>query len=294
MAAVNAADGLPVEEALPVLRKALGNRNNLVVSRAARHVAGLGLAELVPEMVAAFWRFMPGAGDAVKRDPQCWAKNDLSKALAGFDAQEPELFLAGMRHHQMEPTWGGASDTAGALRGACALALVVCREVSSYALLQHLVPLFRDKDTPVRVNAARAVEQVGSDAASLLLRLRVELGSDEPEVLGACLGGVLRIDGETVLPWVGEFLARGDDLAAEAALCWRRIGRRRCCRICRRHMWTGGSRRFAKRWWRRWLRCGSRRLRAGCWNDWAGASATPGMWRKRCGMPSLPRKLWRN
>ncbi len=216
LAAVNAAADFPPDEALPILRQALAHRNNLIVSRAARHTENLKLTTLLPDLVAAFHRFMP-PHDPVKTDPQCWAKNELSKALAAFEAQEPELFLAGVQHHQLEATWGGRSDTAGALRGTCALALVQCRELASDKLLRHLTPLLADKDLPVRINAARAIEQVGSDSAALLLRLRAELGSDEPELLGACLGGVLRIDGEPALPWVAAFLPHQDDLAAEAA-----------------------------------------------------------------------------
>jgi HEAT repeat protein len=216
LAAVNAAADLSPEEALPILRKALAHRNNLIVSRAARHAGKLQLTSLLPDLVAAFHRFMP-PNDAIKTDPQCWAKNDISKTLAQFEAQEPELFLSGVRHHQYEPTWGGPSDSAGALRGTCALALVQCRELSSPVLLRYLTPLFADKDKTVRMNGARAIEQVGSDSAALLLRLRAELGSDEPELLGACLGGVLRLDGESTLPWVAAFLTEQDDLSAETA-----------------------------------------------------------------------------
>ena len=217
LAAVNAAGALAPEEALPLLRKALAHRSNLIVSRAAKHAGRLNLAALTDELAEAFHRFMHAAGDPVKTDPQCWAKNEIAKTLAAFGYQPPEIFLAGMKHQQMEPVWGGSSDTAGPLRGTCALALVQCREMPTSTLLRHLTPLFRDKELPVQVNAARAVEQVGSDAAALLLRLRAELGSGEPELLGACLGGVLRLDGESALPWVASFLAHGDDLAAEAA-----------------------------------------------------------------------------
>lgn len=217
LAAVDAVSGLSAEEALPVLRKALASRNNLIVSRAAKHAARLGLVSLAEDIARAFPRFMPEAGDSVKMDPQCWAKNEIVKALAAFEYQDSAVFLAGLHYHQHEPVWGGSSDTAGALRGQCALALVQCREVPSNAVLRHLLPLFADKDTPVRVNAVRAAEQVGTEAAALLLRLRAELGSDELEVLGACIGGVLRLDGKAALPWVAGFLAEGDDIAAEAA-----------------------------------------------------------------------------
>lgn len=44
------------------------------------------------------------------------------------------------------------------------------------------------------------------------------LGADEPEVLGACYAGILRIEGVRAIPWIGRFLAPADDAAAEAAL----------------------------------------------------------------------------
>jgi hypothetical protein len=95
---------------------------------------------------------------------------------------------------------------------------VQCRSLSDTDLLQHLLELLGDKDKSVRVEAVRAVEQVGSPGAGLLLRLRAVLGADEPEVLGACYGGVLRLEGKSAIPWIARFLAGGDDLSAEAAL----------------------------------------------------------------------------
>ena len=208
----------PLAEAEPALRKALQHRNNFLVAKAARLAAELGLKSLVPDLAAAFPRFMPESGEEPgKSDPQCWAKNDIAKALAAFEFQESALFLAGMRHRQPEATWGGQTDTAGALRGTCALALVQCREVNSFRLLGWFTELFADPDLTVQVNAARAVEQVGSDAAMLLLKLRAELGSGPPELLGACYGGVLRLEGPAAIPWAAKFLAAEDDTAAEAA-----------------------------------------------------------------------------
>ena len=52
----------------------------------------------------------------------------------------------------------------------------------------------------------------------MLLRLRANLGTDEPEVLGACYAGVLRIEGVAAIPWVARFLAGADEAAGEAAL----------------------------------------------------------------------------
>lgn len=197
------------------LRKALGNRNNFLVAKAADLVREFELAELTPELLDAFDRLLENAD---KMDPQCWGKNAISRTLAAFQYQEPDVFLRGMRHVQMEPVWGGKSDTAGTLRATCALALVQCRSVSETDLLICLVDMMADSDKAVRMEVIRAIEQVGSPAASLLLRIRAVLGADEPEVLGACYGGILRMDGVKAIPWVTHFLKTADDTAAEAAL----------------------------------------------------------------------------
>lgn len=175
----------------------------------------MNLTELTDALLEAFDRFFE---NPEKTDPQCWAKNAVSRTLAAFEFQEPEVFLRGMRHIQMEPVWGGRSDTAGTLRATCALALVQCRTLSEAELLAHLVDLFADKDKSVRTEVARAIEQVGSESAALLLRLRANLGTDEPEVLGACYAGVLRIEGVKAIPWAARFLVGADEAAGEAAL----------------------------------------------------------------------------
>ena len=215
IAALDALRQQPDETRLERLRKALTHRNNFLVGKAADLVREFRVTQLLPELRNAFDRFFD---NPVKTDPQCWAKNALSRALAAGDYQEAEVFLRGMRHIQMEPVWGGASDTAGTLRATCALALVQCRSLTDADLLTHLIELVGDKEKSVRAEAVRAIEQVGSPSASLLLRLRAVIGADEPEVLGACYSGILRIEGGSAIPWVRRFLATGDDNAAEAAL----------------------------------------------------------------------------
>ncbi|MGO8790886.1 MAG: HEAT repeat domain-containing protein [Terriglobia bacterium] len=205
----------PPQASIKPLRKALIHRNNYIVAKAADLVREFRLPELVPELLAAFDRFFV---NPVKTDPQCWAKNAISRALAALDLQEAAVFLRGMRHIQLEPVWGGQSDTAATLRATCALALVPCRSLPETELLTYLIELFADKEKSVRVEAVRAVEQVGSPSAGLLLRLKATLGTDEPEVLGACYNGVLGIDGTAAIPWISRFLAAADDAAAEAAL----------------------------------------------------------------------------
>src|SRR6202011_1733004 len=60
------------------LRKALRDRSNYVVSKAAAVISDLSLVDLVPDLLAAFERFLI---DPVKSDPQCWAKIAIAKAL---------------------------------------------------------------------------------------------------------------------------------------------------------------------------------------------------------------------
>ena len=205
----------PAASRVDPLRKALAHKNNFIAAKAADLTREFNLQDLIPDLLKAFDRFFE---NAEKSDPQCWAKNAISRSLAALEFQEPDVFLRGMRHIQLEPVWGGRSDTAGTLRATCALALVQCRSLVNDELLKHLIDLFADKDKTVRAEVARAIEQVGSPSASLLLRLRAAMGSDEPEVLGACYSGILRLDGVSAIPWLTRFLAAGDDASAEAAL----------------------------------------------------------------------------
>jgi HEAT repeat protein len=223
LAALDALRQLPPEAAVDPLRKALANRNNFVVSKAADLVRQFQLTQLIPELLTAFDRFFE---DAVKTDPQCWAKNALSRALAHFEHQDATVFLRGMHHIQLEPSYGGPSDSAATLRATCALALVQCHSLTEPELLKHLIELTDDQDKTVRVEAIRAIEHVNSTAAALLLRLRATLSpqlnprmrEDEPEILGACYSGILHIEGPSAIPWIARFLTNEDDAAAEAAL----------------------------------------------------------------------------
>jgi hypothetical protein len=197
------------------LRKSLAHRNNFLVSKAAKLVADCELAALLPDILAAYDRFFI---DAAKTDPQCWAKNALSKTLVKLEHRQKDAYLRGLRHHQMEGTWGGASDTAGALRGTCTHALVDCPGISDADLLTVLLEPLTDTDKTVRIEAARAIAQVGGVSAALLLRLRALLGKDEPEVLGACYSALLAVEGRPAIPLVAKALEEGDDTAAEAAI----------------------------------------------------------------------------
>jgi hypothetical protein len=209
-AAQDEPDAVQVEH----LRKALANRNNFIVAKAAKLVADAEISALLPEVLVAFDRFFI---DAAKSDPKCWAKEALAKALVKLEHRSKDAYLRGMRHHQMEASWGPPVDTAGALRGTCTHALVNCPGISDSDLLTTLLEPLTDKDKTVRIGAARAIGNVGGVSAALMLRLRALLGNDEPEVLGEVYAALLALEGAEVIPLVAHYLEAGDDLAAEAA-----------------------------------------------------------------------------
>jgi hypothetical protein len=208
---------VPDEDGITRIRKALGNENNYLVAKAAKIVADHELADCLPEVLTAYDRFFV---DAVKRDPQCWAKNALVKALVKLECRDAAVYLRGLRHTQEEPVWGGHSDTAGTLRATCTHALITCPELSDAELLNILLEPLLDLDKAVRMEAARAIGQVGGVSAALLLKLRVLLRKEEPEVLGACFSALLGMEHKDRLGaiyLVGDFLDHGEEAASEAA-----------------------------------------------------------------------------
>ena len=200
--------------AVEPLRKALRDRNNFVCSKAAAVAGDLLLRELIPDLLAAFERFMK---DPVKTDPNCWAKNALIKALKDVGYEDPAVYLQGMAHVQMEPVWGGRADTAATLRGACALALVAC-SLPRDAILLHLADALADPEMRVRVDASRAIAQLPGQDSILMLRVKAQAGDKEPAVVGQCFLSLMGIDARASIPFVARFLTgKNEDLRFEAA-----------------------------------------------------------------------------
>ena len=194
------------------LQSALRDPSNHVVANAAALAARFRFTDLAPEMAAAFERFLI---EPLKNDKTCSAKTALVDALNELDSQEPEVFLAGIRHVQEEPIWGGARDTAAGLRAGCALAVVRIGHPRANALL---VDLLADPERVVRIAAAQALAASGSNAALLLLRLKARLGDGDPEVTGECLLGLMRHEPQESAAFVAEFLESDDAAVAEMAL----------------------------------------------------------------------------
>jgi hypothetical protein len=217
MAALDALKGRELNaDDIALIKKSLAHRNNFIVGKAARFAEDSGLIELVPDLLTAYDRFFT---NPEKTDPQCWAKNALSRALARLECRDKDVFLRGLRHHQLEPTWGGRSDSAGTLRAHCAHALIASNGLDNQELLVILIDTLVDEDKTVRLETVRALAQLGEMAVPVL-RLRAMIPSrppEEPEVLGQCFSALLAIERDAAIPFVVRFLEAGDDPAGEAA-----------------------------------------------------------------------------
>jgi HEAT repeat protein len=207
--------GSSAAAATPALRKALADRVNLVAAKAAKIAAELPAPEVVPELLRAFDRFFE---DPVKRDPQCWGKNAVARALKDLGYRESPAFLRGAIHIQMEPVWGGQEDTAGPLRGICLLALPACPDLAREQVLRHMVNALTEASPTVRADAARALAEMQGDDCALLLRLKARAGDVEAAVTGQVLEALLALERRAALPFVRQFLAAGGEVAEEAAL----------------------------------------------------------------------------
>jgi HEAT repeat protein len=203
-------------ETLEVLRSTLADRTTFLVARAAKLAVELNAAVLVPELVAAFNRIMadPGA------DKGCEAMTAIAEALKVFGADEPELYLRGIRHVQMEAGWGKSVDVAGRLRCECAFGLV---RIGYRDVLWHLAGLLADPERECRAAAARAIGGCRADAGMALLKYKV-LSSQGPlraledeEVVAECFAAMAEVDSARAIPFLAEYLDADDEWLAESA-----------------------------------------------------------------------------
>jgi hypothetical protein len=205
----------PPKEATAALRKALGDRVNLMVAKAAKIIAELDIKELEPELLRAFDRLFQ---DPVENDPQCWGKNAIANALRDLGHRESAPFLRGMRHVQIEPAYMKPVDTAPTLRGICLLALLACADLRREEMMRLLVDGFTDEAPTVRAEAARGLELMEGEESALLLRLKARLGDDEAPVVGQVFDSLLKLEQDRGIRFVAGFLKSRREVREEAAL----------------------------------------------------------------------------
>ena len=201
-------------EAVQLIRKGLSDRSNLVVAEAARAAAELRLSSLIPDLLDTFGRLFE---DPIKTDPKCWGKAAIVKALVQLEYSESAPFVRGSRHVQMEPVWGGHEDAAPQLRANCYLALVQASDLTRFNLLSNLVDAMTDPADPVRVEAVRALHQLGGDDAILLLRLKARIGDQRPLIVGHVFDALLSLEQDRSVPFVAEYLNSANSAVRDEA-----------------------------------------------------------------------------
>lgn len=195
------------------LSAALESSNNRLVGRAAALVGKQNLEQFERELRDAYDRFLL---DPLKTDPGCEAKTPLCEALRLIDHDDTDFFLANIHYHQYEPIFGGDTDTAVTIRATCGFALI---QLNDSRAMSELVDLLGDPEKTARAGAARAIAHGGGQTSELLLRLKIDLGDSEPEVLGECFAGLLRLNPESGIARIAKFLTHhNEDVCCEAAL----------------------------------------------------------------------------
>ena len=193
------------------LGKALQDKNYRVVGRAASLVEEHQLATRIPDLLAAYARFLQ---DAAKRDPNCIAKKAITRALVTLECRDSEFYLKGIRYVQLEPVWGGTADTAVDVRGTCAMGLVSSGYVRA---VPELAVLLADSEVRAREAAVRAISCGYPREAEALLRFKMLAGDERPEVLAECFTGLLAIAPEECMTLVAAHLSHRDEAVRDFA-----------------------------------------------------------------------------
>ncbi|MGF1523857.1 MAG: HEAT repeat domain-containing protein [Leptolyngbyaceae cyanobacterium] len=201
---------LTSDAAIATLQQVLQSKFSIAVAQAAKLVGNADLFALQPDLVSAFDRFMQKPAET---DPGCKAKEYIADTLYRLEFSDERLFLQGIRHIQMEATWGKKVDTAAGLRGVCALGLV---RMHYPDVMVELADLLADVDPVARVNAAKAIAYTENREGIPLLRLKVHMGDDSPQVLSECFLGLLRLDPERSLSFASRFLEKCPEPFQEA------------------------------------------------------------------------------
>ena len=198
-------------QALNCLRKALKEKSNFLVAKAAQWTAEQLAYDLLPDLTAAFNRFLQ---DGPNTDKTCAAKRALARALYDLEYDNAAFYRNYLHYSQMEPVWGGAVDTAVDVRCTCSLGLVASNDPRA-AL--YVLELLHDPEPRARLGAVKAVELLQSFQAEIVLRHKILQGDAEPEVMAQCFSSLVKAAAEESLEFISRFLDSEHEVLRESA-----------------------------------------------------------------------------
>lgn len=220
----------PTPEARGLIAKGLDSSVSFVAAKSADLAREMKLEDLCPQFPIAFNRFLPGNKG---EDKGCAAKTAIARAALELECGAEELFRAGVRHVQMEGSYGGAVDVAAELRGLCGMGLV---QVRYRDVMNELADLLTDSQPQARIGAVRALAYAGREDGALLLRFKVHTGDSDSAVIGECLAALLQLQPDQSLPLVERLLdSPREGIREEAALALGSSKRPEAFEVLRRH-----------------------------------------------------------
>ncbi len=149
------------------LRALLTHRSNFVIGKAVHLAQERSIASAGPELIKSFGYFMD---DCIKRDPGCSAKLAIVNYLSTFAEPAWDVYLAGVRHVQKEPAWGGPIDTATTLRAMCGRALIA---MGHHDAFRWGALLLADPEPMTRALAVETLAGAPDERSELLLRAKI-------------------------------------------------------------------------------------------------------------------------
>lgn len=201
----------PKPQAMACLKKALKERSNFLVAKAAEFAAEQLAYDLIPDLRTAFERFRV---NGITTDKTCAAKRALVRALYDLDCDDAVFYRRNLDYRQLEPVYGGHADTAVDLRCTCALGLVASNDPTA---ILSLLELLHDPEHQARMGALRAIELAQPFHAEIVLRHKILQGDAEPEVVTQCFSTLVKVAPEASLSFIAAFLDSEDDVLREGA-----------------------------------------------------------------------------
>ncbi len=186
------------------LGRALESASNFVVAKAAQLIENRQEFDLRGKLVLAFARLFESPH---KLDPTCAALTAIVKALHTLDCEDPTPFFKGIRHVQMEGSFGPPVDAAIELRACSAIALA---RHTHPQVIAELTERLADKEPGARLGAATALGCCGSPAAYPLLHFKTLVGDAEPDVITECYASMLSLDSRQAIASIRRALDGGD------------------------------------------------------------------------------------
>jgi len=181
------------------------------VAKAAEFTSHQLAYELIPDLCAAFERFIEDGSDI---DKTCAAKRAIARALYDLDYDSAAFWQRYLNFRQLDPGYGEPVDSAVDVRCTCALGLVASGDPRA-AL--SLLELLHDSQWQARLGAVRALELVQPFQAELALRHKILQGDEEPEVTAQCFSSLAKAAPEESVPFIESFLRGHDHATREGA-----------------------------------------------------------------------------